>query len=519
MASARADELRHAEPLTWHSRGAPLTGTNRGPTTWRERAAAHQARLGELGKPPKNSHAGPHSGPSACATSADFQEAAAAPAAAAIQPNTEEKLAGRTEETDDEVAAEIGEGEEIDDDPWGLLLRSDLERYALFKGAHLRGRAAEGDASARTTLEEEKLLLAVTDAVEFERRVLRRTQRHRHWPDTILAAPGTPYANFDELKRGLVERIGRLDLWRPKDGHQINHALWILREWPLDVLLYQLLSDVFAGFGEADAAGRALLEAVGLPQPPPEPEVAARDFKHAGLHRFPLLIGWEETIDCKYVKAQHCLRFSRFALCAILAEMGVEIPAGELLHIRPADGCVALEDRKPPLRKWPDSPVFGDFVGRTGFGPSFDERLRKALEEKVSRARRHLVDARRMYEGELQDLVKLWQWQSKELESCWGGGGAVLFGPQEYEEWNLILHCAHFAATALLAVAYRLSGALGGSGADREAQTLLSEALRHGAELRKNPAACPRLRRLLAAECRKLLVWQETWAARPVDGS
>lgn len=405
MATAGRLALRHDAPLTWHSRHAPLSlSAPRG--TWRERAARHRECLG-LPAPARAGRdraasGGPCRPGQDAAVVAAGAEQEAPPRSFALLPEPEE----------------VGEGE--DGQWWGSVMRVDLALYLQSRNAQLSASARECSVS-NPDLENTSVWSIVCEALALERSALRRGNPASAWPDTMRCVDDSlSQAKAEHLQQQLEFWISALEEALFRGDAVTSDAL---RALPVGVLLRQLLADLRIALGDVMGACEALVRAVstgpGLADP-------------FGL---PLLVGWEDLLDCGYCRAQQCARFGRIALLA--AHQAVS-----------AGGKTAA-------------------MARQG----------------AASARRHLLDARRLYDAEYAT-------HSRMSTGCW----------HDTERWCLVLRCARLGSTALLAEACHLCGR------STEAETALAEALHEAGKLWGHAAATPRLKRLLAAE-------QRLWAS------
>jgi len=201
----------------------------------------------------------------------------------------------------------------------------------------------------------------------------------------------------------------------------------------VNVLFRQLLGDIRAHQGDNVGACEALLRAVttgpGLADP----------------KRLPLMIGWAGLFDCGYCKAQQSVRFGRLAL------LSAKGSASAIEH---------MEETTPELRKI---------------------RIAKFKEtqiEAAAKARRHLLEARGLYDSEMAQVDGLF-----ESTSCTG---------PEADEWRLVLSCARLGTVDLLGEALLLEGR------HADAKSSFDEAIRDAARLQNDPCSTPHLQRLLA---------------------
>lgn len=489
---ARRLSFRHAAPLSWPARDAPLCEGNGAPqASWRERAAAHRDRLGAVvaaASRAQEAEVAGQAGLDLTLTVASLTLRARSDDAAAVagQRKLEREgvpleAAARDEEDEEESSAD-------DIDAWGAVLRVDLERYAALRIATLRARADEtDDVTAKQILEDGRFSQFVCEAVSLERSALRRGLRSRRWPHPLRSPASLPQDESEEFRRRVGELLERLAAQRHRNSSLDN----ALREWPLDALLAQLLADTYRGTAADDEgfsqAARALLGAVGVRGP------AADILPQGRAARFPLLAGWQDAFLCRYVQAEQCVRFAWLTLNTaageIESELGLKAP-------RPrADGDVEsqslVERRILCISRWPWASVCPRAT---------------ALEETLAGVRRHLVAAVKLYDEELQSVRS---------------GDAVSLAATPRAEWHMVLCCARFRASMLLAPTWRWL-ALAASAARRsaeavrareQAQVALAHAMREASVLQGKCEAPPRLRRLLAAEQRRLAAWGEEWQA------
>jgi hypothetical protein len=271
---------------------------------------------------------------------------------------------------------------------------------------------------------------SVKELVAWERSVLRREFRAEMWPDALKSHAF--YFQDEEFEVKLRHWIEVFEKMASREEGQVA-----LRELPLSVLLRHMLSDIRVAHGDLTGASQVLLGAIAIHDDQAHP------------HRAPLLLGWEDAFDCRYVKAQQCLRFGRLAvLCSqkLEAEAKAESEAEEGAH-----GSLRRNQKTE--------------LARQG----------------ASHARRHLLEAMRLYSDELSEVDRYYATHSV--------SSAADEGP-----WRLAISCAYVGAMLLLGEAYRLAGQT------TEAAATLGEACMHTVALQEEADASPQLRRLLAGE-------------------
>ncbi|CAJ1333033.1 unnamed protein product [Effrenium voratum] len=285
--TARA--LQHQSHFTWQSRCAPRSTGDELPGKWRERAAQHRALCPVLQgqRPPKPQHVA-------------YAKAAA--------PDAELESLNHVAEVQGVAIAERAEGEELDGD-WGALSRVEISRYISRRSAGLalsaessRQRRAAAAAREWTEvpgahadviegLEDAEAWKVALEAIAFERTHLRRGTSNS-WPDALWS----PSCLSPEAAEDLEAKIcGFLTL----EAGRLSQC----KALPVAVLLRHLQCDCRAARGDLRGAAEALAGAVAQ-------ETGADPL------RPPLLFGWEDSLSCDYLKAQHCARLARLAFLA-----------------------------------------------------------------------------------------------------------------------------------------------------------------------------------------------------------
>lgn len=421
------NKLQHQTPLTWHSRNAPRCIDGQlPPNSWRERAARHRQACPVLkgDRPPRP-------------TQIQYTQPAEPPAPDAIVlPKLSEP-------------PPLGYEVEPDGDCWGVLARVELSRYIAHRTTILSA-AAEQSRLRRTQelevagswttqvpgahaddvpgLEHTAAWATVLEALAFERQHLRRGQHFTQWPDVLWSPQCLEKVEAAGFESRLTGWVQAMEAEAERSTGTTRDALKAL---PVSALLRQLLADTRCASGDFSGASKALAGAVA---------------KEAGADplRPPLLIGWEDSLQCNYVKAQQCARLARVALLAVEAqpEYAAEFPLREGMQ-------------------------------------------REAVAGAVSAARRLLKDARRLMDVELVEAEQhaLQQLSAMDLE----------------EHWHLALRCSRLLVLEMQATAARLSNSRG------EAKGFLREAMDQTVILQADEFATPRLQRLLAARRQKLV--------------
>lgn len=419
--------LQHQTPLTWHSRNAPrCLDAQLPPSCWRERAARHRQACPVLkgNRPPR-----PAQIQYAQAVESPVPDEIVLPILAEPPP--------------------LGNEVEPDGDCWGVLARVELSRYiahrttilsAIAEASRLR-HAQELEAAGSWSvevpgahaddvpgLEHTAAWATVLEALTFERQHLRRGQHFTQWPDVLWSPQCLGPVEAAKFESRLTDWIQAMEAQVDSGDCKTRDALKAL---PVSVLLRQLLADARCASGDLLGASKILAGAV------------AREAGADPL-RPPLLIGWEDSLQCNYVKAQQCARLARVALLAVEAqpENASNLSCREALQ-------------------------------------------REVVAHAVSSARRLLKDARRLIEAELVAAEQhvLQQQSALDLE----------------EHWHLALRCSRVLVLELQATAARLGKSHG------DAQGFLRDAADQTVILQADEAATPRLQRLLAALRQRLL--------------
>eukprot|EP00438_Fugacium_kawagutii_P005725 Skav230029 [mRNA] locus=scaffold261:288206:289162:- [translate_table: standard] len=299
-----ARKLQHQSNLTWQSRCAPRCVGDELPGGWRERALKHRELCPVLGQ--------------------------RAPKSATASPVEEHALRVHKEPVEDfdlqsvcsTKPPEKPADDDVDGDATGVLCRVELSRYIARRGAILaleseRSRCQHTEAFSSScesddwtkevpgtraaeilSLKDTDAWKTVLDAISFERTHLRRGFSN-HWPDVLWSPACLDSESATALEIQLAEWIK--DLEALADGSDaIRNGL---RTMPIAVLLRQLLCDFRIAIGDLKGAARALAGAVATESGDPL--------------RPPLLVGWEDSLSCDYLKAQQCFRLARLALLAV----------------------------------------------------------------------------------------------------------------------------------------------------------------------------------------------------------
>ena len=316
-----ARKLQHQSHLTWQSRCAPrCVGDELPSSSWRERALKHRELCPVLQgqRPPKPARV----------------------EAKGIEPGLAPKeLPSPQEDFNLRSFHSTPPPEKSDDDPdgdiTGVLCRVELSRYIARRSAILaleaeRSRCQHSAAFSANTcesddwttevpgtqaaeilsLKETAAWKTVLDSISFERSQLRRGFSN-DWPDALWSPACLDSQSATEFEVQLTEWIKNLEALA--DGSDaIRHGLQAM---PIAVLLRQLLCDVRIAIGDLPSAARALAGAVATES-------------GADPLRPPLLVGWEDSLSCNYLKAQQCFRLARLALLAV-AENHAAAQAGE----------------------------------------------------------------------------------------------------------------------------------------------------------------------------------------------
>lgn len=337
----------------------------------------------------------------------------------------------------------IGDGE-ADGDYWGALSRVELSRYIARRGAELSSKAENSRQDRRRQLEiagdwasevpgayadeipgfeHTDAWSIVLDALQFERQELHRGLTSAHWPDALWSPECLGAQAAKEFDVLLTKRVKDLETLADERDDATRAALHAL---PVGVHLRQLLCDTRCAAGNLTAAAEALAGAV---------------VKEQGADPLcpPMLFGWEGSLDCKYLRAQHCLRLGRLAVLGAVRE----VAAAEAFQ----SAGTALDLRKASL-------------------------CREASRKAATAARRLLKDARKLYEEEISSLGRQ---QTLDLE----------------EEWSLALRCGRLLTMELQSQAAALAGEV--------SEVFLQEAIDESIRLQADDAATQRLQRLLSS--------------------
>ena len=256
-----ARQLQHQSHFTWQSRNAPRSVGDELPSSnWRERALKHRELCpvrpvrceGKLSKPLRQ-----------------LEKQLEKDCEQSELSELHQEVLLEASEVPAPPALEANDLE--DGDPLGVLSRVEISRYISRWSA---------------THSSDSLHSSILEAVSFEREHLRRGFSN-HWPDALWSPGCLSVEALEVFESRLTERIEM-----GSKGVQ-----------PIQVLLRHLLCDALIALGDFKRAAKALAGAVATPS-------------GADALRPPLLIGWEDSLDCNYLKAQHCFRLGRVALAA-----------------------------------------------------------------------------------------------------------------------------------------------------------------------------------------------------------
>jgi len=343
-----------------------------------------------------------------------------------------------------------------DGDSTGALCRVEISRYIARRSAMLAREAeisrrqhsevfsaniCESDdwttecpgayAADTMSLKDTAAWTTVLDAISFERAHLRRGSSNQ-WPDALWSPACLSSEAASSLEVQVTDFITHLDALA--DGSDAIRCG--LHAMPIAVLLRQLLCDLRMATGDLRGAARALAGAV------------ATESGSDPL-RPPLLIGWEDSLSCNYLKAQQCYRLGRLALLAVAENS--------------AAAKVAKEE-------------------------AYTHELRQRREaQHADLARGALLSARPL----LRDAARLYK---VELEST------DLKLLDKEEEWRLALQCCLLLTLQLEAEVCEMLE----SPAD-EVKKILSKAIQLSVTVQACPAATARCQRLVFEVHRRLL--------------
>ncbi|CAK9033083.1 unnamed protein product [Durusdinium trenchii] len=317
LPAVNARKLQHQSHFTWQSRYAPrCSGDELPPASWRERASKHRERCPVLQghRPPRPPHV--------------KYVPKELPTAEQVDLEPLDFLPAPPESLEDDA----------DGDCFGVLSRVELSRYIARRSAILvrtqqsgQGASVESG-SDRLEMSTESFCLkevdipwkVILDALSFERMQLRRGFSNQ-WPDALWSPACLNREAVTELECKLTKCIREIE--ELADAQDCVRSS--LQAMPLGVLLRHLLCDARIAVGDLSCAAKALWGAV-------TPEAGADPLQP------PLLIVWENCLNCNYLKAQQCLRFGRLAILAaaqslVAAQVAkVEAYTEELRHRREA---------------------------------------------------------------------------------------------------------------------------------------------------------------------------------------
>lgn len=460
-----ARKLQHQSHLTWQSRCAPrCVGDELPPSSWRERALKHRELCPVLqGRPPKLVE-GNDGGKSIVNDVNDVKDMKVSEESALFSPDKDFDWQSSLHWSTSSQRLDDDDGDDdADGNITGVLCRVELSRYIARRSAILaleaeRSRQLHSEAFSANTesddwttevpgaqaaeilsLKDTVAWKAVLEAISFERTQLRRGFSNK-WPDSLWS-PGcladldseSARSEFCRIELQLAEWIK--DLEALADGSDVIRQG--LQAMPVVVLLRQLLCDFRIATGDLPGAATALAGAVATES-------------GADPLRPPLLIGWEDSLSCNYLKAQQCFRLGWLALLAV----------GES---RAAAQVAKDEAYTEELKRRREA--------------QYAELVRGALLS----ARPLLRDAGRLYKAERESSPKM-NLLDKE------------------EEWQLALECCEILTFELEAeVCHMLE-----SPAD-EVKKILLKAVQHSLRVQASPAATTRLQRLVFGLRRRLL--------------
>ena len=328
-----ARKLQHQSHLTWQSRCAPrCVGDELPPSSWRERALKHRELCPVLqGRPPKLVE-GNDGGKSIVNDVNDVKDMKVSEESALFSPDKDFDWQSSLHWST--PSQRLDDDDDGDDDAdgniTGVLCRVELSRYIARRSAILaleaeRSRQLHSEAFSANTesddwttevpgaqaaeilsLKDTVAWKAVLEAISFERTQLRRGFSNK-WPDSLWS-PGCLADLDSESARSELCRIElQLAEWI-KDLEALADGSDVIRQglqaMPVVVLLRQLLCDFRIATGDLPGAATALAGAVATES-------------GADPLRPPLLIGWEDSLSCNYLKAQQCFRLGWLALLAV----------------------------------------------------------------------------------------------------------------------------------------------------------------------------------------------------------
>jgi len=434
--------------------------------TWRERAALHREELG-LHPKARNSLNAALAIESAEKGTPDMGRAAklALHSPEKVSNEAPANLEGHSStcdlvapmiEAENQMEDEDAEESTVAGDWWCVATRVGMEQYLAYKNVQFRA-AAERDPEVARIFENPGLWAIFGEVVSWERQVLRREARKQQWPDILRSPAALTKDEVEDLRRRLEEWKNSVELI---DG---NYSRATLQLVPIDLLVQQLLADALAATGELQKARVVLVEAV-----------ANASFESsAGREQFaPPRIGWDDRFSCAFTKAEQCVRFGRLSL----------------LSAKAAVSAGPSTEYTPELRKLRDA------------------EQRSTIEKELQTARRHLVDARKLYDEELAELAGLTTSFAAHDKTFSSPNPNVvpwpsLWGVKDAAVFRLALRCGRLGAVSSLALTYGMLQRRAESNAAyeealREVTAMLSEA--------SEAEMTPGLRRLLSLECQRL---------------
>eukprot|EP00435_Cladocopium_sp_Y103_P047841 s60_g14.t1 len=323
-----ARKLQHQSHLTWQSRCAPrCVGDELPPSSWRERALKHRELCPVLqGRPPKlvEGNVGGKGIVNDVNAVNDVKDVNVSTESVLFSPDKDFEWQSFHWSTPPQ---RLDDDDDADGDITGVLCRVELSRYLARRSAILALEAetsrqlhakafiaTESDwttevpgaqAAETLSLKDTVAWKTVLEAISFERTQLRRGFSNK-WPDSLWS-PGCLAGLDSESAREVCRIEIQLAEWI-KDLEALADGSDVIRQglqaMPVVVLLRQLLCDFRIATGDLPGAATALAGAVATES-------------GADPLRPPLLIGWEDSLSCNYLKAQQCFRLGRLALLAV----------------------------------------------------------------------------------------------------------------------------------------------------------------------------------------------------------
>lgn len=328
LPAVNARKLQHQSHFTWQSRYAPrCSGDELPPASWRERASKHRERCPVLQghRPPRPPHV--------------KYVPKELPTAEQVDLEPLDFLPAPPESLEDDA----------DGDCFGVLSRVELSRYIARRSAILvrtqqsgQGASVESG-SDRLEMSTESFCLkevdipwkVILDALSFERMQLRRGFSNQ-WPDALWSPACLNREAVTELECKLTKCIREIE--ELADAQDCVRSS--LQAMPLGVLLRHLLCDARIAVGDLSCAAKALWGAV-------TPEAGADPLQP------PLLIVWENCLNCNYLKAQQCLRFGRLAILAAAQSLVAAQAGGDQDVHRRTDMQTGLTRHSKHLLQFP----------------------------------------------------------------------------------------------------------------------------------------------------------------------